>query len=66
MDGMHSFFAMGGYAAFVWPAYLLVVAVMAGLFLTSRRDLKRREREVQSLKAMAPERRGDARRGEGA
>jgi heme exporter protein D len=28
---MAQFFAMGGYAAFVWPAYALSVIVLAGL-----------------------------------
>ncbi|MBO0736513.1 MAG: heme exporter protein CcmD [Alphaproteobacteria bacterium] len=31
MDGIARFLAMGGYAAFVWPAYGLAVAVLAGL-----------------------------------
>lgn len=28
---MHDFFAMGGYAAFVWPAYGASAIVIAGL-----------------------------------
>ena len=29
MDGMGAFFAMGGYAGYVWPAFGIVLAVMA-------------------------------------
>ncbi|HZT51841.1 MAG TPA: heme exporter protein CcmD [Stellaceae bacterium] len=46
------FLAMGGYAAFVWPAYAVAVAVLAGLTIESiaahrraRRALERLERE---------------------
>ena len=31
MGGIAGFLAMGGYAAFVWPAYGLALAVLAGL-----------------------------------
>ena len=31
MDGIESFFHMGGYAAYVWPAYALAGVVMLGL-----------------------------------
>ena len=31
MDGIGAFLAMGGYAGFVWPAYGLALAVLAGL-----------------------------------
>jgi heme exporter protein D len=46
------FLAMGGYAAFVWPAYGIALAVLGGLALESivayrraRRALARLERE---------------------
>jgi len=35
---MSAFFAMGGYAAFIWPAYAATVVVLAGaVFLTLAR-----------------------------
>jgi heme exporter protein D len=37
MSALAAFFAMGGYAAFVWPAYGLAVAVLGGLALDSWR-----------------------------
>ena len=37
---MADFFAMGGYADFVWTAYGLTAAVLAALVLASLRRLK--------------------------
>jgi heme exporter protein D len=37
MAGLARFFAMGGYAAFVWPAYGVAFAVLGGLALVSWR-----------------------------
>ena len=42
MDILSSYFAMGGYAGYVWPAYVLAAAVIAGLLLVSLRELKAR------------------------
>lgn len=33
------FLAMGGYAAFVWPAFAITVAVVAWNVVAARRDL---------------------------
>ena len=54
---MDSFFAMGGYAAFVWPSFAVAVIVLGGLYLLSSQALRRRERELEALKALAPHRR---------
>jgi heme exporter protein D len=51
---MSGWLAMGGYAAFVWPAYGLALAALAGLFLATRRTLKAREREFERLKRERP------------
>ena len=48
---MDEFFAMGGYAAFVWPAYGLTFLVMAALALWSRTAFRRGERELALLQA---------------
>jgi heme exporter protein D len=33
MIGIADYFAMGGYGAFVWPAYAIAVTVLGGLAL---------------------------------
>ena len=43
---MAGFFEMGGYAAFVWPAYALTAAVLGGLAAASWRRLKAAERAL--------------------
>jgi heme exporter protein D len=50
------FFAMGGYAGFVWPAWGVAVAVLAGLVVQSLRTLRARERELATLEAARPPR----------
>ena len=51
MDGLVKFLAMGGYAAYVWPALALTVAVMAGLWIASARSARAREAELARLEA---------------
>ena len=54
---MSSFFAMGGYAAFVWPAYAIVAVVLVGLLVLSIRVLRRNEATLRLLEeAHAPRR----------
>ncbi len=36
-SGLAGFLAMGGYAAFVWPAYGLTIVVLGGMALLSWR-----------------------------
>ncbi len=48
---------MGGYGAFVWPAYALSALVMAGFAVASWRELRARERVLRQLEASAPGRR---------
>jgi len=49
VDSVGKFFAMGGYAVYVWPAIGLTVAVMAVLAWQSWRSLRRAERAVSYL-----------------
>jgi heme exporter protein D len=49
---MNDFWAMGGYAAYVWPAYGLSVAVMVALSVAAWRNLRQKERELAQLQAM--------------
>lgn len=46
-----TFLHMGGYAAWVWPAYALAAAGLLGILFFSHRTLKAREREFATLKA---------------
>ena len=49
MDRVAEFFAMGGYAAYVWPALGLTAAVMIGLAWQSWRRLRREEAVAAEL-----------------
>ncbi len=41
MNAIESWFAMGGYAGFVWPAYGVAAIVLGGLALVSWRRHRR-------------------------
>ena len=49
MDQVESFFHMGGYAAFVWPAYGLAAVVMLGLVTSSMSRLRRNQQRLQEM-----------------
>jgi len=49
MDRIATFFAMGGYAAYVWPAFAVAAVVMAALVIATLHTLRRRERELSQL-----------------
>lgn len=59
---LSDFFAMGGYAAYVWPAYAIALALLVGLFAQSRRQVRRNEAELASLRAVVRPRQGRAAR----
>jgi heme exporter protein D len=46
MDSLMHWAAMGGYAVWVWASYGIVTIVLAGLFVTSNANLRRREAEI--------------------
>jgi heme exporter protein D len=48
---MSDYFAMGGYAAFVWPAYGLSAIVMIGLVALVWRGLRANEKTLSLLQA---------------
>jgi heme exporter protein D len=48
---MSEFLAMGGYGAFIWPAYAAAAVLMAGILLLSWRTMRQREALVESLRA---------------
>jgi heme exporter protein D len=60
MQRVLDYLAMGGYAAFVWPAYALAASVLGALYWQSRHAYRRRHRELERLQQ------GRARRGSAA
>ena len=44
---MSGFFHMGGYAAYLWPAYLLTFAVLGWNVLSARRALREARAEAR-------------------
>jgi heme exporter protein D len=57
MTGWSAYFAMGGYAAFVWPAYAVSIAALAAVAIVSWRGMKRSERLAELDEKPAPSRR---------
>ena len=51
MDAFLEYLDMGGYAAWVWPAYGLAVVGLVGMLVMTLRTLRAREREFEQLKA---------------
>lgn len=49
MQGILDYLAMGGYAAFVWPAYAVAAVILAGLCWQSRQAYRRRQQELERL-----------------
>lgn len=48
---MSEFFAMGGYAVFIWPSYAVAFGVMAGLVSWAWFSARHGEAEVERLRA---------------
>ena len=55
--GAMSFFEMGGYAAYVWPAFGAAAAIMVALLVLSIRTMRAREEALRTLEANARRRR---------
>ncbi len=55
MENLSEYFNMGGYAKFVWPAYVLGAAGLIGILWLSISSWKAREDEFAKLKAMRDE-----------
>jgi heme exporter protein D len=58
---MGGYFEMGGYAAFVWPAYAIAAVAMAGLVAATLRDLARQRALLASLEGEGARKRAPAR-----
>ncbi|MDE0203791.1 MAG: heme exporter protein CcmD [Rhodospirillaceae bacterium] len=52
-----SFFEMGGYATYVWPAFGAAAAIMVALLVLSIRTMRAREATLRALEASARQRR---------
>jgi heme exporter protein D len=61
MQGVMQYLAMGGYAAFVWPAYAVAAIVLGGLAVQSLRAYRRNMRQLATLQQERPGRRRGAR-----
>ena len=55
MEQIAEYFSMGGYAAFVWPAFAVAATVMTVLALVSRRGLRARQAELEALQSARAE-----------
>ncbi len=51
---MTNFLAMGGYAAYVWPAYAVTVLALVGMMVASLQSLRHRQRLLAALEAVQP------------
>lgn len=49
MQDLTQFLAMGGYAAFVWPAFAVAALVLGGLALQSWLSRRRLTRRLEAL-----------------
>ena len=54
---MAEFFAMGGYAAYVWPAYGLAALVLVGILVATWKGLHAAESTLKALEGSRPARR---------
>ena len=52
---MAGFFAMGGYAVFVWPAYIISVLVLGAAIVLSLQAHARARKTVRELEAESSE-----------
>ena len=47
---MNDFLNMGGYAAFIWPAYLIAAVILVGILAQTIITMRRRERLADTLR----------------
>jgi heme exporter protein D len=57
MNRIETYLAMGGYAAYVWPALAVAAVVMIGQLVLTLRTLRRREAAEAELEALRQRRR---------
>lgn len=54
---MNEFLHMGGYAAYVWPAYGIATIVLLGLLVATWKGLRNAEATLKALESARPARR---------
>ncbi|MDR6769377.1 heme exporter protein CcmD [Azospirillum sp. BE72] len=54
---MNEFLHMGGYAAYVWPAYGIATLVLLGLLVATWKGLRNAEATLKALESARPARR---------
>jgi len=57
MTATGDFWAMGGYAAYVWPAYAIALLALVLLLAGALRALRQAERQLAALEGPPPRRR---------
>ncbi len=57
MQSFQDFLALGGYAAYVWPAILLTLAVLIWLAWVSLASLRRTQKSLKALEVLGVGRR---------
>jgi heme exporter protein CcmD len=50
LDSIATFFNMGGYAQYIWPAYGIVTVGLAGLFIVTKRFASTSMRTLELLR----------------
>lgn len=56
MAALDHFLAMGGYAAFIWPAFGIAAIILISLLIVSRRYWKAQAKAVAMLEKSRPRR----------
>ena len=51
MDTIRNYFAMSGYASFIWPAFALSTVVLVALLVSSLRSLRRSEDALAEMQS---------------
>lgn len=54
---MAEFFDMGGYGAYIWSCYAIVLGSMALMLVSSLRKSREAAKEAEALRALSPRRR---------
>lgn len=52
MERFLTYLDMGGYAAWIWPAYGLATLALVGILVMTLRTLKARQQEFDELKSL--------------
>ena len=61
MDAITEFLEMGGYGAYVWPAFAITTAIMIAMLWSTLRALRVNEAALAALQAAEPTRRSGSR-----